>query len=334
MKTRTRTIAIIAASALLLIAGACAFFGMKYRHYIAFCRSVDVSLKEAKKIYGPMNAENEWTMSLVVEADRGNWDKVASLTEKDRRSVIGTYYHNIAAARRGRLAEDLLKYYQPFEIGLFLPVREGETPFSIGCASEVWWQLGELTLAEHAAMLGMIFSPHQSGERFYRRLAQIQLANSDGAAARKYIEKCRSRIGDEWKEKAGRGPSRDTLVFAGQDRAALLNLLEGTQGYNMAYEYLLCLDLLIKDLPSFAEDYDPARSRSRLYDEGITAWLAINNNLSSETAAQYGLEEEVLNDFFRYTETYNKTGGSLKALQPEFGQTFWFWFHFAKRNEK
>ena len=42
-------------------------------------------------------------------------------------------------------------------------------------------------MAEHAAILGMIFSPHHTGARAVKRLAEINLVNGDEAAAMKYL---------------------------------------------------------------------------------------------------------------------------------------------------
>ena len=331
--SRPKTIALIAAAAVLLAAGAVLSQGLRFRHYIEYCRNVGVSLKEARKIYGPMTADNEWLMALVTEADRGNWDKVEELTEKDRHSQLGTYYRNICKARKGRLGEDLMSYYQPFDRGLFLPVMEGQTPFSIGCAGEVWWQLGELTLCEHATLLGLIFSPHQKGERFMRRLAAIQLANGEDAAAQKYLRQCRGPASKDWESRIPLRPRTDTILLTGQNRKALLNLLEANPGNTAAYEYLLCYDLLLKDLSTFIKDYDPSRIRSTLYDQGVLAWLASTNTLTPETAAAYRIPDRTLQDFFGYTEIYTSSKSPLSALRPRFGQTYWFYFHFARKNE-
>ena len=42
-------------------------------------------------------------------------------------------------------------------------------------------------MAEHCAMLSMIFSPRNSGSRMIKRLAEINLVNGDDEAALKYL---------------------------------------------------------------------------------------------------------------------------------------------------
>lgn len=328
-----RTICIVLAAAALLCAGVAVFFGLRFKSYIAYCRSVDVPLCKAAKAFGRPNANTEWAMAAVLAADQGNWLKVKELTATDKHSTFCSYYHNLANAKLGSLSDGLLDYYQPFERALFLPVQEGQPPFIIGCASEAWWQLGAMTQAEHAAILGMTFSPNHSGERYMRRLAGINLVNGDGAAAAKYAAKLRRPLDDGWKEKVPLKPSVDTLLSASDYRGVLLNLLEANPSNTMAYEYLLCLDLLTKDIPHFMEDYDPAGPHSKVYDEAALTGLAMQGRLDEQTAAEYGIASSTAREFFDYTELYQRFSGNMSSLQERFGRTYWFFYHFAQRNE-
>lgn len=333
MGHRTHTVLhLILAAAAVLCAAACVFFGIRFKNYISYCKSVDVPLCKASKSFGKPSTDMEWAMATVLAADQGNWLKVKELTAVDRHSTLCSYYHNLANAKLGSLSEGLLDYYQPFERALFLPVQEGQPPFVIGCASEAWWQLGAMTQAEHAAILGMTFSPSHSGERYMRRLAEINLVNGDQAAAAKYQARLRRPLDDGWKEKIPLKPAQDTLVLASDYRGVLLNLLAANPSNSMAYEYLLCLDLLTKDLPHFMEDYDPSGPHSRVYDEVALVGLAMQGRLTEQTAGQYGIVSDTARDFFDYTELYQRCSGSMSELQERFGSTYWFFYHFAKRN--
>ena len=46
---------------------------------------------------------------------------------------------------------------------LILPVNPSASFLSILFANELWFTLGDMTMAEHCAMLSMIFSPRNSG---------------------------------------------------------------------------------------------------------------------------------------------------------------------------
>lgn len=328
-----RGIFIFTAAAVVLCAAVCVFFGVRFRHYIAYCRSVDVPLCKAVQAFGKPDADNEWAMATVLAADKGNWLKVKELTAEDRHSTFCSYYHNLANAKLGSVSQGLLDWYQPFERALFLPVQEGQTPFMIGCASEVWWQLGAMTQAEHAAILGMTFSPNHSGERYMRRLAEINLVNGDRAAAAKYIAAMRRHLDNGWTEKVPLKPATDTLVLASDYRGVLLNLLDANPANTMAYEYLLCLDLLTKDIPHFMEDYTPMGPHSKVYDEVALTGLAMQGRLNEETAGEYGIDSRTAQEFLEYTDLYQRSGGSMATLQDRYGKTYWFFYHFARRNE-
>ena len=156
-KFKITPISIILAVLFLLI-GTTIFFCVRFRNYIAFGRSVDMTISQEWKVYGAPTAEKEWMFGLIVNAERNNWDKVAKLTERDRHTLIGTYYHNMAMAKKGLLSQELMNYYQPNIEGLLLPIKNGSRPLFVSCAGEVWYQLGGVIMAEHSTMLGMAFT--------------------------------------------------------------------------------------------------------------------------------------------------------------------------------
>lgn len=306
------------------------FFRLYFSSYFTFAKEMDLSFSQMWKVYGAPTPESEWQFSLIVEAEHGNWTEVARLTEEDRETLLGTYFHNIAMAKQGRLSQELLNYYQPFENGLFLPIKQGSRPLYISCAGESWYQLGEIILSEHATMLGLAFSPSQSGARFYRRLAQIAHINGDDASVAKYERLLGSPVDDVWKEKLPFVPKTDTVIFSGQNRLALLNLLESNPDNMMAYEYLLCYSLLRKDIATFIEDYQPGKVKSKLYDEAVIVYLAGDNQLTKENLDKYGVSKYLFNDFRTYCDFYMAPSDeSFEKLQTRFGNSYWFYFNFA-----
>ena len=150
----------ISLAALLVVAGGSqVLFLARYPYFRKFAAQSGVTLREAREAWGHPDAVSEQMMGLAVEASLENWDRVAALVSEDRRTLVGTYYYHLANAHRGLLADRLMDYYQPFERGLFLPVGEKSTPFQIGCAGDVWFAVGYMSMAERDAMLGMLFSP-------------------------------------------------------------------------------------------------------------------------------------------------------------------------------
>ena len=50
--------------------------------------------------------------------------------------------------------------------------------------------------------------------------------------------------------------------------------------------------------------------------------------------AAYPVSEEVLSDFFEFSDIYQKNSGAMSPLEGKFGKTYMFYYRFAKRNEK
>lgn len=279
-------------------------------------------------------------------------ENIAELSAQDPSGEVEAYWYNLSNALDGCLADSLMFHYQPFERGLFIPLDE-KTPFSgVRSSGEVWFQLGEMTLAEHSAMLSLAFFHNQPREDIIRRLAEINLVTGQYESARKYLgilsdnPRYRrwarehtpghfSKETEKWLELKRRDmPGKDSVHGAYALRPVLLSLLEANPGNSLAREYLLCLDLLVKDLSSFVQDFDPALSSSRLYEEAMTIVFASRGGASAEELDHYGVKEATLRDFEEYNRIYTASGNSMKAVQGDFGTTYWFYYQFARRNEK
>ena len=343
----------IALAAALLAAGASqAFFLLRYPYFRKYAAQNGVSLRVARDTWGRPDRISEKVMGMTVEASYENWDKVAELASEDLKSETGTYYYNLANAHLGCLPDKLMDYYQPFERGLFLPVGEHSTPFQIACAGDVWFALGDMSMAERDAMLGMLFSPAHTGSRYLRRLAEVNLVKQDSEAASKFLrillnsprdrkwakERLIVNLSSEYKEwlrkKRSLRPGFDMVHGMDQTRINLHILLNSNPSNKMALDYLLCYDLLTKDLDSFIEDYDPSLTASRLYEEAMLIFLAAKGGMSEENLLHYHISPDTYEGFNRFVTIYKRDNGSGKNLTEEFGKTYWYYFYYAVRNEK
>lgn len=342
---------VVAVAALAAGLSQCVFL-LRYPYFRKYAAQSGLSLSEARKAWGHPDKGLEWAMGLTVEAARENWPAVEALAAEDRKSEIGTYYYNLANAVGGRLPDRLLDYYQPFERGLFLPVGPKSTPFQIACAGDVWFELGYMPLAERDAMLGLLFSPAHTGSRYLRRLAECNLVSGDYEAAAKYLRMllnsssdrawAQERFPDQWTpayqlriaEKRNLMPGFD--VVHGMDQApVVLRVLLGSNPTNkMALDYLLCYDLLTKDLDAFVGDYDPSLTASQLYEEAMLIFLAAKGGMSQENFLHYHITPQTLERFNKFVTIYKRDGGQGHNLSGEFGRSYWYYFYFAVRNEK
>ena len=99
----------------------------------------------------------------------------------------------------------------------------------------------------------------------------------------------------------------------------------------MACDYLLCFDLLIKDIGAFAGDYREFAAKkfpSRLYAEGLLIYLA-GKKASLDEVEKWNIPPQVLDEFGDYTRLYEANGGDGAPLQAKYGKTYWFYFHYA-----
>jgi hypothetical protein len=303
------------------------------------------------------NFRFEKILSLDSETYFGNTDRVIELSQKhNMKDRQATYFTNMALAKNGVLPEHLLEFYQPSVHGLILPVMPDESWQSIFVSNEVFFLMGDMNLAQHSAMLGNTFSPYQRSSRMIKRLAEINLINGDTAAADKYLrilsntlfhrKWAKSRllmnhaaVPTKWlSEKREQIPHTDTLRKSNDQLASLRFLVQQNPGNTIALDYLLCHYLLDKDLKSFKKAYDQyARQIDRpvpkVYGETLLIQL-FASQASGEEAAGYSISPQKMKDFIAYTKLYEQTKGDMNALKEQFGQSYWFYYHFATIQNK
>ncbi|MDH6304490.1 hypothetical protein M2459_001223 [Parabacteroides sp. PF5-5] len=306
------------------------------------------------KING-LNLKREKILALASESYFENWKGVNELIDAEQlpSNAVATYYTNIALSREGKLADKLLDYYQPFSQGLFLQVGPTSNWMDIFFSSDVFFHVGDMNMAQHSAMLGMIFSPHNRSSRMVKRLSEINLVNSDTTATRKYLrlleatwfhrkwalehEKMLSGNIEDYpwlQAKRSQIPNRD-IIRMSSDYPTILNLLlESNPDNRRALDYLLCFYLLNKDIQSFSQAYDKWCKGKEIhlpkaYSEALLIKLAMTKATQKERK-EYGISDEVANAFAEYTATYEGSGGNLEPLRERFGKTYWFYFHFAR----
>jgi hypothetical protein len=102
----------------------------------------------------------------------------------------------------------------------------------------------------------------------------------------------------------------------------------------MALDYLLCYDLLTKDIDAFVGDFDPSLTSSHLYEEAILIFLAAKGGMNEENYVHYHISPETLDRFNRFVTIYKRDNGSGNNLSGEFGKSYWYYFYYAVRNEK
>ena len=308
---------------------------------------------EKRSVNSP-NFSQERMLAVDSEHYFGRLDVVGRLLDKyeGRHERFNAYYRNLWLAEQFRLSDDMMHYYQPFELGLYLPVDEKVSYPIVYASGELWFLLGDMTNAEHSTMLGMIFSPEGKGVRPLKRLAEINLINGDEEAALKYLrilEKtlfyrrwARMRMpGKETPDvrrwltmKRSLLPTRDVVRAPLDLRRSLEFLLESNPDNVFASQYLLSFDLMHKDIELFFFDYNRFcrhQKLGRVWAEALLIWMSANG--TSETdMMRLTIPPQTVDEFREYNSLFSMGGNNLARLQRKFGNTYWFFFHFASMN--
>ena len=281
---------------------------------------------------------------IAIEAFHENWDKVLDIAERAKlQSTIATNYTNLALSQKNLLGERLMDFYQPFSTGLLLPSAPGSSWFALLIASDAYYHIGDMDMAQHAAMVGMISSPHKRSARLTKRMAEINLAKGDIPAATKYIRILestlfyRTAISNSIQGRAG--IFKDDVIRKSTDVKLSLELLAESDPENIpAINYLLCFYLLNKDISGFFNAYTSYYKGRfhpvpKVYAEALLIYFAGSKSTMREVN-EYGIHPDIINKFGEYTRLYESSGGKLPPMQKNFPNTYWLYFHFAVMNKE
>ncbi len=299
---------------------------------------------------------SEKIFRLDFEATHNRWGKVYDLSSRYRmRNNLSAYYTNMALSKLGIMSDSLMNYYQPAATGLFIPVNANENYMTIAFSNEVYWQLGDVNASQHSALLGMVFSPRAKNSRLMKRLIEINIVNSEYAAAEKFIgilektmfhrkwatEKRKYLFNEDaclhskWiSEKRAIIPSTDLLKKSNEYIKTLRMLIDNQPGNRMAVDYLLCFHLLSKDIGSFLTDFekyfppDMSPVLPKVYQEGLLISIG-SGKKSPGDFSRFRFNNEIIREFAEYTRKYEENNGRGGALFSKYGKTYWFYYHFA-----
>ncbi len=294
----------------------------------------------------------EKTFAADDEYYFGNYDKVVKLVENDAQpNQQMKYYYNLVMAQRGLLPEKLLALSDNY-LGTFESIGPGTPTLTMKSINELYWVLGDMTFAERAAILGNVCSPQKRNIRMMKRLAEINLVSGNDEAAKKYLRilsktfvwrnwsKARldaleqqERTGkpqpilSQYAEKAKYTNHTDIIRTSDNGRLIMHELLESNPDNRVAFDYLLCSDLLLKDMESFKQDYDQFCEKMKnppynvkLYQEALMIYLA-----GTQAPASEWMKYIKRNDIMARFKEYNEQRGDIR-----FKDTYWYYFDKSK----
>lgn len=284
--------------------------------------------------------ESEERLAISDAFWQGDYENVKRLSLKvESQDDFSAFHYYLASALQDSLPDNLLKY--PLRnLGTLTSISE-DTPLPIiNIMNDLYYELGDMTYAERAAMMRNVFSPRNRNIRMIRRLAEINLVSGDTLAANKYLRildkthayadwsarhtpgKMSRETQSEISRRRALSNSKDNIRLGDNCRNILLELLESNPGNTLALDYLLCTDLLLKDMDTFKMDYDTycmskGKPRyKRLYQEALMIYLA-GTDSSEEEWNRYIASQDLIGQFNLYS---NQRGN------PAFSDTYWYYF--------
>ena len=297
------------------------------------------SLNATARIEKP-SLEREYDYRIHFKAASGRWDAVEKMGRRNpHQSLVAAYYYNLSQARAGKLPDGLLKAYQPTWHGLFIPVKPGVECFKLMASTDALYLAGDYAQAQHSAMLGMTFSPRQRSAAMIKWLADIVFANGDYDTARRYLTMLsKTALYRKWAKDglhlleaeadrlAVRNDCRDILVQHNDYRTALANITGTASDGKTATDYLLCLDLLDKDLAHFRQDYDAFYKGKHdvirvpdLYQEALLMTFDENTSPAAQLT-EYGISRTTLDNCTEF----------LKGNEKLFKTSYWYYHKYAQ----
>lgn len=272
------------------------------------------------------------------EYNFGHYRKVINFVENaGNKTNEMIFYYYLSQAQLGKLPESLLKMKVPY-LGTFEKIGP-ETPLlTVKIMNDLYFALGDMTFTERAATMAAVFTQNNRNVKMIKRLAECNIVSGDKAAAMKYLRLLQKTfVYKEWADQQVANGAKatgelavkqkfqnrkDTLRTSDNAHLIMMELLDSNPHNEIALDYLLCSDLLLKDIQHFKMDYDRycmrnGKGRIRpIYQQALMIYLAGTNAPDPEWE-KYIKDRQELKRF----GTYNQ-----ERLNAQFADTYWYYF--------
>lgn len=292
-------------------------------------------------------------MDHYVQAE--DWNKVIGLSKKyPGTNQLVLYFTNMALYKTGQFSNRMFDFPQHGIDGLRLEwTRDEVTPFFGG---EIFYQLNYINEANRWAFESMVAKG--LNPRSLKRLVQTSLINGQYQVAAKYLNildqtmfykgwatKYKTYVSDPTKINQNNELAEKRRFIAKNDFISfdlgLPELLKEHPENKMAFEYLMAVFLLNKDITNFAANI------YRLKDLGYRE-IPVNYEEALLFCMTYFKKDLVPEGFSirpatiqrknEYIAQISRCGGdrdrAARELYKQFGNTCWYYLHFAEQNHK
>ena len=276
------------------------------------------------------------------------WDKIIEKAEKKPATTpLSVSCVNLALSQKGMLADRLFEFYQNGGEGLFPTfTRDMISPVS---TAEIFFRLGMVNDAERYMFEAQEAIPnYRKSARLTRRIIECEIINGNYKVAAKLLRRLQKTLFySNWadqtmallgNEKAiNRHPvygklrkyreKKQDFLFSDREMDQMLGLLFLNDNHNrMAYEYLMCYELLQRDMEKFMQYYPLGRFVGydhipRTFQEILIGnWMKTH---SDPRTIPYSVDAQNVNNTLNFIQLYMQNPKDPQLDQQPYVSNAW-----------
>ena len=286
------------------------------------------------------------------------WDKIIEKAEKKPATTpLSVSCVNLALSQKGMLADRLFEFYQNGCEGLFPTfTRDMISPVS---TAEIFFRLGMVNDAERYMFEAQEAIPnYRKSARLTRRIIECEIINGNYKVAAKLLRRLQKTLFySNWanwmmallgNEKAiNRHPiygklrkyreKKQDFLFSDREMDQMLGLLFLTDNHNkMAYEYLMCYELLQRDMEKFVQYYPLGRFVGydhipRTFQEILIGnWMKTH---SDPRTIPYSVDAQNVNNTLNFIQLYMQNPKNPQLGQQPYVSNAWYYMMVQDKEE-
>ena len=286
------------------------------------------------------------------------WDKIIEKAEKKQATTpLSVSCVNLALSQKGVLADRLFEFYQNGGEGLFPTfTRDMISPVS---TAEIFFRLGMVNDAERYMFEAQEAIPnYRKSARLTRRIIECEIINGNYKVAAKLLRRLQKTLFySNWanqmmallgNEKAiNRHPvygklrkyreKKQDFLFSDREMDQMLGLLFLNDNHNkMAYEYLVCYELLQRDMEKFMQYYPLGRFVDydhipRSFQEILIGnWMKTH---SDPRTIPYSVDAQNVNNTLNFIQLYMQNPKNPQLSQQPYVSNAWHYMMVQDKEE-
>ena len=286
------------------------------------------------------------------------WDKIIEKAEKKPATTpFSVSCVNLALSQKGMLADRLFEFYQNGGEGLFPTfTRDMISPVS---TAEIFFRLGMVNDAERYMFEAQEAIPnYRKSARLTRRIIECEIINGNYQVAAKLLRRLQKTLFySNWanqtmallgNEKAiNRHPiygklrkyreKKQDFLFSDREMDQMLGLLFLNDNHNrMAYEYLMCYELLQRDMEKFMQYYPLGRFVGydhipRTFQEILIGnWMKTH---SDPRTIPYSVDAQNVNNTLNFIQLYMQNPKDPQLNQQPYVSNAWYYMVIQDKEE-